>query len=90
MSANLERSIGRLEGKVDGMSVNVQNIDQSMKDLRASFDTLEAGRLTGLEISFASLKAKTQAESRNTALIFAGMISLVISIISIVIGYYLR
>ena len=48
---NLERSLGRLEGKVDGMAINIQTIDQSIKELRASFDVLEQGRLSGLEAS---------------------------------------
>ena len=88
MSANLERSIGRLEGKVDVVIEDIKLISDNMTALRASFDILEKGRLSNLEVSFASLQAKVQERARNTALIYSGTISFAISILSAIITRY--
>lgn len=49
--STMERSIGRLEGKVDLILTD-------MSKLRGSFETLEAGRLTRLEEEVSGLIVK--------------------------------
>ena len=70
---NFERALGRLEGKMDSMVASVNA-------LAASFESLEKGRLSRLEIAFATLKGETTAESTSTArwtsAIWAGGITL--------------
>ena len=90
---NVERSIGRLEGKIDGMVVDIQNINQSMSNLKAAFDVLEQGRLSGLEVNFAALKTevnlKASNTARNTAVWFSGIMSLSVSVISALITFFI-
>ena len=68
--ANTERSIGRLEGKVDLLITKVDNLDKS-------FHTLEEGRLSTLEHDFANLTGKLS--------IIAVIVSAVISIATAVV-----
>lgn len=48
---DVERSIGRLEGKLDSLISTVSSLKQS-------FDTLEAGRLSALEKQVAQITTK--------------------------------
>ena len=66
----LERSIGRLEGKLDSLIVKVDNLDKS-------FIKLEEGRISTLEHDFAKLTGKLS--------IIAVIISAGISILSAVL-----
>lgn len=51
MSDGIERSIGRLEGKIDLVIGDVS-------ELKVAFNTLEAGRLSRLERDFANFTGK--------------------------------
>ena len=51
MQASVERSIGRLEGKMD-YAIN------ELSELKIAFNSLEAGRLSRLERDFANLVGK--------------------------------
>lgn len=86
---NVERSIGRLEGKIDGMSVDIQNINQSMTNLKAAFDTLEQGRLSGLEVNFAKLESQVRERAKITATFYASLISIIVSVISASIIFFI-
>ena len=79
---NVERSIGRLEGKIDGMVMDIQNVNQSMTNLKSSFDVLEQGRLSGLEVRFATLQAEVSLKAKNTAMWASSIVAGAISIIS--------
>lgn len=70
---NLERALGRVEGKMDLMVTSVNN-------LAASFESLEKGRLSNLEIKFANLQGRIT--------IIAGVISLAVSIAFFMVQHY--
>lgn len=75
------RALGSLEGKMD-------MIVTSMNALAASFESLEKGRLSRLEIAFATLKAESADKARDSALWTSSIISLCIAIISAFTVYY--
>ena len=87
MPSGIERSIGRLEGKVDGIVGDIKTISDSMNALKSSFDVLEKGRLSNLEVSFASLQAEVQVKAKNTALWAGAIISVSVSVVSGVLIY---
>ena len=80
---DVERSIGRLEGKLDTVVTIVT-------DLKAQFDVLEKGRLSGLEVSFATLNAEVGTRAKNTALWTGAIVSICVSIASGIIIYILN
>ena len=69
--ANLDRSIGRLEGKVDF-------IIKEMSDLKGAFSVLEAGRLSKLESQVSGLIVKVGVISGGIALIVTSLAQLVV------------
>ncbi len=73
-TASLDRSLGRLEGKMDLMCTSVNN-------LAASFENLEKGRLSRLEISFAELNTNVKDKSRVTAFWVAGFMTIATTIV---------
>lgn len=82
-SNEFSRAIGRLEGKMDAMVASVNG-------LAASFDSLEKGRLSRLEISFAELNTKTKDKARTTAMWTSFIVSLICAIISGIIVYIFK
>lgn len=70
---NLERSIGKLEGKMDAMIA-------TMERLASSFDNLEKGRLSTLEINVAKMQTEVSEKSRSTALWTAGTVSIIVGV----------
>lgn len=81
-TSTIERSIGKLEGKMDMMV-------SSMNALSASFDSLEKGRLSRLEINFAELNTNVQDKAKNTALWTSGIVTLIVStVIALVIHFF--
>ena len=90
MSSAIERSIGRLEGKVDGITNDIKIMSESMNALRASFDILEKGRLSRLEVNFATLQAEINTRAKNIALWAGAIVSGCISIVSGIIIYVLN
>ena len=76
------KSIGRLEGKMDMLVA-------SMSGLAQSFDNLEKGRLSRLEIAFASLQAEAKQDARHISSWTSSIISVIISVISALIIYFL-
>lgn len=68
------RSIGRLEGKLDSMVSSVQA-------LSSSFENLEKGRLSRLEIAFAEIKTEVNDKSRNTSFWTSAVVSVVMAVL---------
>jgi len=88
--ANIERSIGRVEGKLDAMSIEISQLNQEMKSLRAAFDILEQGRLSGLEVQFATLNAQVAVRAKTTALWTSAVISGSITILTSIVIYIIK
>ncbi len=72
---NLERSIGKIEGKLDAVVAAVH-------EMKSSFDSLENGRLSRLEIAFATLQAETTMRAKTVAIWIASGVSIAVSLIS--------
>ena len=64
--------VGELKGNIEGMERSMEKFATEMTAFRNSFDNLEKGRLSRLEIQFANLIGKLT--------IIATVVSLVISI----------
>jgi len=76
------RAIGRLEGKLDLVIDNVAF-------LKTSFETMEKGRLSKLEVVFATLQTEVNLKARNTAFYTGIIASIISSIVSAVVLYAL-
>jgi hypothetical protein len=74
-SAGMERSLGRVEGKLD-LALT------AISALGASFDALEKGRLSRLEVQFATMETTLRVEAKSTATRNAVLWSLVTSSVS--------
>ena len=66
-----QRSISRLEGKLDSLIIKVD-------DLAHAFQTLEAGRLSSLEKDFAELSGRLQV----AATIIAFIVSIAVALLN--------
>ena len=66
---NLILLVGKLDGKLD-------MVVSSMTALAASFENLEKGRLSKLEIAFASSIGEAQANAKTTAIWVSVLVSL--------------
>lgn len=85
---NLERSIGRLEGKLDSTVFMMTSISNDVSGLRNDFATMEKGRLTALEVKFAGLSSEMKVKARNSAMLAGAIISIAVSVISAIIIYF--
>ncbi len=74
----IERSIGRIEGKLDLM-IN------TITDLKTSFDSLEKGRLTRLEVAFNTLQTEIEYKAKSVATWRALVFSIIASVISAIL-----
>lgn len=81
-TSSFERALGRLEGKMDSMVSSVQA-------LSASFESLEKGRLSRLEIRVAEIVTETGQRTRNTASWVAALVALLVAVIPQIIFYYI-
>ncbi len=77
---SFERALGRLEGKMDSMV-------SSVNALASSFESLEKGRLSRLEIKVAEIVTENTAKTKSTALWVSLVISIAIAIIPQIITY---
>jgi hypothetical protein len=80
---DLERSLGRLEGKMDSMVA-------SMNHLASAFDNLEKGRLSTLEINFARMQVEVYDRAKSSSMWTSAIISLIISTFSGLMVYLLK
>ena len=78
----LERSIGRLEGKVD---LVVATITQ----LSSDFTTMERGRLSVLEVKVNTLQTENKDKARSTAIWVSAIVGVIVSVVSSIIVFYL-
>ena len=89
-SDSVERSIGRIEGKLDSAIVAVSQVGGEVKSLRDDFATMEKGRLSRLEVSFASLETTVNLKAKNTAMFWGTIMSIIASIVSaILVSFFL-
>lgn len=83
---DFERAFGRLEGKLDSV-VGI------VAELKGDFAKMERGRLTKLEVAFATLKselsASTKSEANKSAMWASIISSIVSSVIAAVILYFI-
>ena len=79
---SVERSIGRLEGKLDSVITIVGS-------LKEAFDSLEKGRLSKLEVAFATLETQVSLKAQDSAKSSAMIYSIVASIISSVLAAFI-
>lgn len=86
---SVERSIGVLIGKIDGVQIAVQSMGGEVKSLRDDFASMEKGRLSRLEVSFATLDTEVQIRSKANSMWYAAIMSCLTSIISGVVLYFL-
>lgn len=75
--------IGRLEGKLD-------SVVSMVGELKGSFETMEKGRLSKLEVQFATLYAELSVTARNSAAVWAVAASVIASIISALSIYFIK
>lgn len=71
---SIERSLGRVEGKLDSLIVTVTHLSNS-------FQQLESGRVSALESGYATLKAESTSQAKNTAMWVSAFISIGITVI---------
>lgn len=81
--AGIERSFGRMEGKLDSLTTSITDLKGAIVGVQNDFATMEKGRLTRLEVNFATLQTET-AYRAKTAAIITGIITSVLS--SVVAG----
>lgn len=83
------RSIGRIEGKLDAAIASIGNVASEVKSLRDDFSTMEKGRLSRLEVAFATLETTASLKAKNSAVIWSALISVSTSIVSAIIVFWL-
>lgn len=79
MDTSVERSLGRVEGKLDSLIVAVGS-------LQGAFDALEKGRLSVLEVKFATLNTEVAATARNKAALWAVGASIISSFVAAILA----
>lgn len=80
---SFERALGRLEGKMDSM-VN------SVNALASSFESLEKGRLSRLEIKVAEIVTESNQKTKNTASWVAALVALLVAVIPQLIFFLIK
>lgn len=79
---DLERSLGRLEGKMDSMV-------SSMNHLASAFDNLEKGRLSTLEINFAKMQVEVFERAKSSSVWTSAIVSVIVSVVGAIIVYFI-
>jgi hypothetical protein len=82
-SQNLERSIGRLEGKIDGLAIGMGSLKADVVSLSNDF----SGRLSRLEISFATLSTEVSVKAQSKAIWISAGMSFIVSVVSAMVIY---
>lgn len=78
MEPDMQRALGRVEGKLDSTI-------SMLADLKAGFDQLEKGRLSRLEVQFATLSTEMASKARNWAALWAIAASIVSSVVAAIL-----
>lgn len=79
-SSEVIRAVGRLEGKLDSMVAMVA-------ELRGDFENMERGRLSKLEVEFATVRTNLSSEMKWNGTVTAIGASIVGSVITGIILY---
>jgi hypothetical protein len=77
---DLNRSLGRVEGKLDGLQKSMEGLATSQTRLATAFESLEAGRLSRLETKVAEQTVRIS--------ILASAIPVVISGLFLIVEHY--
>ena len=88
-TTSTERAIGRVEGKLDGVLTLISNTQSEVRGLRDDFGTMEKGRLSKLEVMFATLETTVSVKARNSAIWMAAGISILTSVSAAIVIYLL-
>lgn len=87
---DIQRTLGRVEQGILDIKQNMQFMRDDHAGLRAEFNKLEAGRLTRLESAFALSEAAIHTKSKNTAIIWSGIVSIITAIITAFIIHFFK
>lgn len=87
---SVARSLGRIEGGISELKTEVSLMRQDHAKLRQEFSSLEAGRLTRLESSFAVSQAEMHIKSKTIAMWWSAIVSVVVSVVVAIIVYLLK
>ena len=82
---NEHYNIGRLEGKMDSVLTMISEVKGDVTSLRNDFGTMEKGRLTALEVKFATLTTEITTKAKNMAIYVGIAVSIVSSVVSAVV-----
>mgnify|MGYP001585274017 CR=1 FL=1 len=80
--ASTQKDIGRLEGMMAAIHSLVSETRGDVKSLRNDFMEMEKGRLSRLEVAFATVQTEVSLKARNTAVWFALVSSIAASVIT--------
>lgn len=93
---SLERSMGKIEGQMSSLISVVSTLSADIKSLSNDFSTMEKGRLTKAEVNIATmaevisnLRDELSQKTKNSAMLYGGIISIGVSIISALVIYSL-
>jgi len=79
----LQRAIGNLEGQMKAMTQSMTDFTIEMSSMRTSFDNLEKGRLSKLEIEFANLIGKLTIIAIGVSILSSLLVGIVLKFIKI-------
>lgn len=85
---SLERSLGRVEGQLNSLVAVVNTLSANITSLSNDFATMEKGRLTALEVKFATLSTEIELKAKNSGMVSGAIISVIVSVASAFILYY--
>ena len=88
--STIQRDLGRLEGKLDLILTSMADMKKATENLKQSFDSLEAGRLSSLEKSFVTLEAQTTERLKTSKAWHQALISVATFIIGYLILWFLK
>lgn len=77
--------LGEVGGKLDSAINAIGIVGSEIKSLRDDFQTMEKGRLSRLEVTFATLETTVSLRAKNSAIVWAGGMSVVTSVVTAVL-----
>lgn len=86
---SLERSLGRVEGKLDSVITEIGHARGEVKSLRDDFGSMEKGRLSTLEVRYATLETTVSLKAKNSAMVWAAVMSIAASVVAALVIRFL-
>lgn len=77
--------LGEVGGKLDSAINAIGIVGSEIKSLRDDFQTMEKGRLSRLEVTFATLETTVSLRAKNSAIVWAAGMSVVTSVVTAVL-----